>query len=409
MSQQYPGGFITKSPPATVGPVDGEGGSAPGVWTLDQAMALNKQGLWPKPPLPRQLWSWGNNVNGQLGLGTTVSVSSPNQVGSLTDWYTLSMGVQASAAIKSDGTLWTWGNNSSGQLGQGNVTDRSSPVQVGALTTWSKVATTGEHCLAIRTDGTLWAWGLNNQGQLGLGNSGAGTNRSSPVQVGALTTWSRCWVGYRYSLAIKTDGTLWAWGQNSWGQLGLGNQTHYSSPKQVGALTTWSEANGGNSHTLARTTAGTLWAWGRNNAGQLGINITYTSYSSPKQVGALTTWASVNINLGDSSAAVGTNGTLWTWGLNSIGNLGLNSAAYAYSSPKQVGALTNWSTKTIMTYYNCFAIKTDGTLWGWGWNDQGALGLGNATNYSSPKQIGSLTSWLAVASGQINALAIKTP
>jgi alpha-tubulin suppressor-like RCC1 family protein len=194
---------------------------------------------------------------------------------------------------------------------------------------------------------------------------------------------------------------------NDWGQLGFNNQTNYSSPKQVGALTTWSQANGGNQHTLARTTAGSLWAWGRNTSGQLGINVTYYSRSSPVQVGALTTWASVNIGVADTSVAVRTNGTLWTWGLNSFGQLGIGNTT-DYSSPKQVGALTNWTTKTIMSAYNCFAIKSDGTLWSWGWGNDGALGLGNLTNYSSPKQIGALTSWQVIASGQINALAIKT-
>lgn len=372
-----------------------------GVWNLVSQMQAEAAGNWPKPP---QLWGWGRNNAGQLGLSNTTNYSSPKQVGALTDWAILSMGASATAAIKTNGTLWTWGTNSSGQLGLGNTTNYSSPKQVGALTTWAAVSTAGEHCISVRTDGTLWTWGLNVQGQLGQNNT---TNRSSPVQVGALTTWSSCSAGYRYSLAIKTDGTLWAWGVNDWGQLGFNNQTNYSSPKQVGALTTWSQANGGNQHTLARTTAGSLWAWGRNTSGQLGINVTYYSRSSPVQVGALTTWASVNLGLADSSAAVRTNGTLWTWGLNSFGQLGIGNTT-DYSSPKQVGSLTNWTTKTIMSYYNCFAIKSDGTLWSWGWGNDGALGLGNLTNYSSPKQIGALTSWQVIASGQINALAIKT-
>jgi len=140
VSQQYPGGFITKSPPATVGPVNGEGGSAPGVWTLDQAMALNKQGLWPKPIIQGELWSWGNNPFGQLGLGNTSGRSSPVQVGALTAWSQVASGSSSSFAIITDGTMWSWGRNSEGRLGLGDTVDRSSPVQVGALTAWSQVS-----------------------------------------------------------------------------------------------------------------------------------------------------------------------------------------------------------------------------------------------------------------------------
>ena len=135
------------------------------------------------------------------------------------------------------------------QLGLGNTTNYSSPKQVGALTTWAMVvAGTSQSPLAIKTDGTLWAWGSSSYGQLGLGNI---TNYSSPKQVGALTAWATVAAGGAFSLASKTDGTLWAWGKNNNGNLGLGNITNYSSPKQVGALTTWSKMAGGLNFTLA--------------------------------------------------------------------------------------------------------------------------------------------------------------
>jgi alpha-tubulin suppressor-like RCC1 family protein len=126
----------------------------------------------------------------------------------------------------------------------------SSPVQVGALTTWSKVAAGNFHSLAIKTDGTLWSWGRNSEAQLGLGDTSA---RSSPVQVGALATWAMVSGGGSFSLAVKTDGTLWAWGENSYGQLGLGNQSQISSPVQVGTKTNWLSTgfSAGEYHTLA--------------------------------------------------------------------------------------------------------------------------------------------------------------
>ena len=130
------------------------------------------------------------------------------------------MVVSAGEEGPSGGELWAWGHNEFGQLGLGDTTDRSSPVQVGSLNTWDTVAAAGRYAVAIKTDGTLWAWGRNDIGQLGLGDT---IYRSSPVQVGSLNNWSKVSCRYSHSVAIKTDGTLWAWGRNSAGQLGLGD------------------------------------------------------------------------------------------------------------------------------------------------------------------------------------------
>jgi alpha-tubulin suppressor-like RCC1 family protein len=147
-------------------------------------------------------------------------------------------GGRAGFAIKTDGTLWSWGrNDNGGSLGLGNLTNYSSPKQIGALTNWSKISAGNFYTVALKTDGTMWAWGTNNSGQLGQGNT---TDRSSPVQIGALTTWSSVsGLGLDCCGAIKTDGTLWMWGNNAFGQLGQSNTTSRSSPVQVGALTTW--------------------------------------------------------------------------------------------------------------------------------------------------------------------------
>ena len=183
------------------------------------------------------LFGWGNNYGGALGTGNSTLYSSPKQVGSLTGWATISFGNNNCVSIKTDGTLWTWGTNPFGQLGLGNTTYYSSPKQVGALTNWSKAFTNGNNaCIAIKTDGTLWTWGSNQFGQLGLGNT---TYYSSPKQVGLLTNWSSLGGGYGSLVAVKTDGTLWTWGRNESGQLGQGNFTYLSSPKQVGSLTNW--------------------------------------------------------------------------------------------------------------------------------------------------------------------------
>jgi alpha-tubulin suppressor-like RCC1 family protein len=113
--------------------------------------------------------------------------------------------------------LWSWGRNHQGQLGLGDTTNRSSPVQIGALTTWLDISEGQEHSMAIKTDGTIWAWGYGYYGALGLGNT---TARSSPVQIGALTSWSKVSAGSNHNMAVKTDGTLWTWGYNADGRLG---------------------------------------------------------------------------------------------------------------------------------------------------------------------------------------------
>ena len=362
------------------------------------------------------LWMWGEGDMGRLGLGNTTDYSSPKQVGDAGLWATedflkVSMGDNHTMVVKPDGSLWGWGDANDGKLGTGNTTDVSNAVQIGALTDWGVVsAGGGNKTLAVKTDGTMWAWGSGWQGQLGQGN---GTDYSSPKQVGALTDWSsnsaHLTAGYSASgsgsLAIKTDGTLWAWGYNGQGRLGLGNTTSYSSPVQVGALTTWAFVRLGKGSAAAIKTDGTLWTWGRGGKGVNGLG-NKTDYSSPKQVGSLTNWSS--ISLGDYfMVAVKTDGTLWSWGYGQYGRLGLGNQT-GYSSPKQVGALTNWLKATANTQGAGRAIKTDGTFWVWGRNQKGQLGLGNTTYYSSPKQVGALTTWIDVGGGLQSSMGITS-
>jgi len=362
-----------------------------GAW--EQAGLFNPL-VAPTPQYTYNLYAWGINTQGQLGLGNTTSYSSPKQVGSLANWAAPlpngGGGINATVLVKTDGTLWSWGDGSNGQLGLGSTTKYSSPKQVGALTNWSGVTSANDNfCVAIKTNGTLWAWGNNALGQLGLGNT---TYYSSPVQVGALTTWSKIGTSGYSAYAIKTDGTLWSWGYNAYGQLGLGNRTNYSSPKQVGSLTNWALVSGGIYFVYGVKTDGTLWAWGFGGGGNLGQG-NLTNYSSPKQVGALTNWKSAVGNGNLASMALKTDGTLWAWGLDSVGQLGLGTNSGSYiQSPTQVGALSNWN-QPIGGFNFFIASKTDGTLWSWGANTSGQGGLGTRTTYSSPKQIGALSSW----------------
>lgn len=378
-----------------------------GIWTMQQANAAISAGTWPTQPMPA-LYGWGRN-NAQfpaLGLNNTTDYSSPKQTGSGTkDWATVSAGTGFTIAIKNNGQLWAWGYNVVGALGNGGVGAYvSSPVQVGALTNWLSVTSGYQFNLAIKTDGTLWSWGINTYGQLGDGTI---TTRSSPIQIGSGTNWSKTACGYYHSLAIKTDGTLWAWGNNSFGALGTNNTTYYSSPAQVGASTNWLDVVCGYQFTIAVRTTGTIWGWGFNSSyGNLGLG-NLTNYSTAKQIGALTTWSKSGVA---SLAAYGikTDGTLWSWGRNSNGQLGLSDLSNR-SSPNQVGTLTNWSKLGSNGCAGPFvtAIKTDGTLWAWGQNLYGQLGNGStAIGVSSPVQVGALTTWSLSSDGNSHTMGI---
>lgn len=359
----------------------------------------------PSPIYSYGIYTWGYNAGGQLGIGNTTWYSSPKQVGSLTNWKTIGTGGNFTFAVQPDGTLWCWGQNDQGQLMLGNRTRYSSPKQVGSLTNWPtsgyrKLMGGDEHMGIIKSDGTLWTCGLNANGQLGLGNT---TSYSSPKQVGSLTNWSILGLGQGTGsfAAIKTDGTLWTWGNNAYGQLGTGNTTYYSSPKQVGTLTTWSRV-AIQAACVAIKTDGTLWSWGYNGFGEL-ANGNTISRSSPVQVGALTNWADV-VAGNNNFLAVKTDGTLWSWGYGDSGRLGLGNTT-SYSSPKQIGALTTWS-KLGAGSTMCFAIKTTGDLWAWGSAGYGQLGTGNITYRSSPVQVGALTTWGQVSCGSLNVSSI---
>lgn len=357
MTKKFPGGFITKSPTAP------SSSAATGIWTLEQAAQYKQASAWPTAPAPEPspggLWVWGDNFYASLGQNNRINKSSPVQLGSATDWKQAYVaGINAgSLAIKSNGTLWAWGKNTSGQLGLNDTYNRSSPVQVGALTNWSKVvgsASNWSSTFALKTDGTIWSWGYNYGGFLGH-NTAASAKKSSPVQIGSLTTWA----DIAFGSAIKTDGTLWIWGSAGLGRLGNNTSSgNVSSPIQVGALTNWSKITNVYAP-LAVKTDGSLWTWGSNGGGQLGQNDT-ARRSSPVQIGALTNWqANSNkftaIDYFQFAAAVKTDGTLWTWGKNQTGSLGLGDVVYR-SSPTQVGALTTWQMASCV--WSSFGIKT---------------------------------------------------
>ena len=372
----------------------------------------------------RYLYGWGFNQGGQLGLGfhgptgnTCASVCSPAVIGASQSWgLVTSTGVSGpSFAVKcsgGNGTLWAWGYDgcNSGTLGLGNGNSYSSPVQVGSMTNWSTqpghLTSVNSRTFAIKKDGTLWAWGQNSSGELGLNNT---TNRSSPTQLG--NDYWRWVTAGQFSLAIKTDGSLWGWGYNYAGILKSTNINGFiSSPVQIGSDNNWATVISGYSYNaLATKLDGTLWAVGYNGNGQLGLNDT-VDRSNFTQIGT-STWVVASIGT-VHSLAIDTYGRLYSWGYNAKGSLGLGDTLDR-SSPTQVGSLTSWKFAKAGGNWNSIAITSNGHLYAWGFNSLGQTGLGIIANSAtpSPTQVGSAPFRWANLSSQSNGseFAILSP
>ena len=340
------------------------------------------------------VWAWGSNSIGQLGDGTTTNRSSPVQVPGLTGVVAVAAGFAHTLALKSDGSLWVWGSNSSGQLGDGTTTYyRTSPVQVPGLTGVVAVAGGGYYSLALKSDGSVWAWGMNDYGQLGDGTK---TNRSLPVQVPGLTGVLAVLAGYSHSVAVKADGTLWAWGSNSSGQLGDGTTMIRSSPVQSPGITGVVAVAAGNGSTAALKADGTVW--------ETILISTNGVYSSQwRQVAGITGAAAVTAGL-VHKLAFKSDGSVWAWGSNDYGQLGDGTTTYR-SSPLPV---LNGITASAAGGYNSVAVKSDGSVWTWGRNDSGQLGDGSNAAISAPMQASGLSGVLAVAAGDQHTLALKS-
>ncbi|HRK28960.1 MAG TPA: choice-of-anchor Q domain-containing protein, partial [Chitinophagales bacterium] len=293
--------------------------------------------------------------------------------------------------------------------GNGTATFNPAAAGTGGTVTYTPTGETftnmkasdGSHSLAIKPDGTLWVWGWNIFGELGIGNS---SQQNSPIQVGNGTNWASITAGSVHTLAIKTDGTLWAWGYNLYGQLGIGNNTDQNSPVQVGTATNWASVSSSYHATLAIKTDGTLWAWGSNEDGQLGLG-NNTDQNSPVQVGTATNWASVSVGT-THVLALKTDGTLWAWGNNFSGQLGIGNTTNQLN-PIQVGTATNWASISAGGEHS-LAKKTDGTIWAWGRNNNGQLGIGNLIQQTNPVKVGTATNWASVSAGGNHNLALKT-
>ena len=310
-------------------------------------------------------------------------------------WTQTCSGYDYSAALRADGTLWAWGYNAYGELGDGTGTSRLSPVQIGSADNWKQVSCGFTHTVALRTDGTLWAWGQNSNGQLGDGTT---TSQYAPEQIG-VDNWRQVSAGQQCTLALRSDGTLWAWGFNFNGQLGDGTNTQRTTPVQIGSGTWTQVSAGGSSYgnfTAAIKSDGSLWSWGSNYYGQLGLGGTWEATYSPLQVGSAINWTEVASGAA-ATVARRTDGTLWGWGFNANGEVG-DGTTTMRTAPVQIGTATTW-THVAAGYFDASATRSDGTLWSWGYNNHGQLGDGTTTTRTAPQQVGVSTNWLGTSMG----------
>ncbi len=348
------------------------------------------------------VWVWGQNSNGQLGDGTTVDRLTPVQVSGLTGVTTVSAGGSHSLALKPDGTVWAWGSNDSGQLGTGNTAERHIPVQVSGLSGVVAIGAGYAHNLAAKSDGTVWGWGINNFSQLGYLIPVGCPN---PLKVGGINSVVAVDGGLYFGLALKSDGTAWGWGQNDRGQLGTGTvKDSIPTPVQVSGLTNLVDISTGIMHGLAAKSDGTVWAWGQNNAGQLGDGST-TNRLAPVQVSGLTGIVAVK-GIAYFSLALKSDGTVWGWGQNDKGQLGDGSTTDGHT-PVQVSGMTNVIAIGAGARHG-LALKSDGTVWTWGQNNYGQLGDGTTTEKHTPVQVSGLTGIVAIAGGTYYSLALKS-
>lgn len=344
--------------------------------------------------------AWGSNSCFQLGTDTILgSRNTPIHVNNLTGIISVAGGGAHSLALKNDSTIWAWGNNQYGQLGIGSYGNSISiPVEVAGLTDIIAISAGSEHSLALKSDGTVWAWGRNCYGQLGDSSL---LNRNLPTQVTSLSGIIAIDAGFFHSLVLKNDSSIFSWGENYYGCLGDSTNSSKPYPVQVKNLTGISSISAGYLYSLALKNDGTVWAWGTNDSYQLGDPVcSCLSRNIPGKVTSLTNISSITSG-GSHSIAIRNDKTLWTWGNNYSGQLGEGTNTNKVY-PEQI-TLLNESVDMSAGQSFSIALKEDRTLWSFGHNGYGQLGDSSNVSQSNPTQINSICPILSVNNEIIDA------
>ena len=331
-------------------------------------------------------WVFGGGGGGVLGNTTGSNELTPILIPNSSTWIYLKSNRSASFAITSSGTLWATGANFFGSLGNGNATPTTTFQQIGNQSNWKVIDGDEDFTIALKTNNTLWAWGHNNYHQLGNGNT---TDSYTPIQISPDADWRMIEsAGNDASFALKNNGTMWGWGNNNSFILGDDNIFSYlATPTQINTDNDWRTITCGTSHALAIKTNGTLWAWGDYGFGQTGIDLNnlpagWLGPHVPRQIGTDNNWQSLAAGA-KTSMGIKTDGTLWVWGVNNVNQLGDGTNINRRFVPYQIGTDTNWASINSGFQY-CIALKTDGSMWAWGDNTYGQLGNGTTDNILVP-------------------------
>jgi alpha-tubulin suppressor-like RCC1 family protein len=322
-----------------------------------------------------------------------------------------------------NGQLWAWGYGGDGQLGNGeygSAATRETPERIGIYTDWVAVAAGSYHSLGIRSDGSLWAWGFNGNssnpdGVLGIGTGGPDTRVNVPTRVGSDTWATVSAISYR-AVGIKSDGSLWAWGRSNNVRFADGTDTNRNAPGRIGADNDWMTVSCGAEHTLLLKSDGSLWAWGTGRDGQLGNGGLFNDTANldvPTHIGT-DNWKAISAG-SYHSVGIKSNGSLWSWGFNGNpsttgGMLGIGTEGQdtRVNTPTRIGDENDWNYLSLGAAYHTFAMKTNGQLWGWGRNgDDGLLGENRIENRLAPVRIGN-DNWMVVSVSSYHSLGMKS-
>lgn len=328
---------------------------------------------------------WGSNDRGQLGIGVTGSDELVPVPVDGSKWAFVQVGDESTCGLHTDGHVLCWGGNTDGELGQGDLVDRLDPAQVPLSGPAMSLSLLSNHVCAILQDHSLHCWGNNFEGQLGQSDAVNAPPEPLPVQVGSGQDWQRISAGEGHTCGIRGSGTLWCWGRNTDGQLGLGTTTPIQTrtPAQVNPALDWISVKAGSFITCALHSTGSGSCWGSNPAGaaipgqadpQLSPDVTL---AGPAAFAALDTFIF-------HSCGLDLNGQAWCWGRNQEGQLG--SGTYSLSEPETLLGSQRWKSLAVGRFYTCL-LASDNSVWCTGANDTGTLGLGDVARRDTPTQL----------------------